>query len=167
MLLHSWFPLIWYETWHCSENVEFWPFDPYGQGGGSAGKIFATKLLHFFIPFNLILTYCPHHHGQGVGAGCTQNICDMMLHSWFPLIWCTTWPCFDKVDFLPFDALGSGWRSAGKLFATILLHFVIPFNLICNMTIFSKIEFWPHHQGQGWGSEGRMLLPCRCICNSI
>ena len=24
--------------------------------------------------------------------------------------------------------------SAGKIFATMLLHFVIPFNLICNMT---------------------------------
>ena len=26
--------------------------------------------------------------------------------------------------------------SAGKTFATMLLHFVIPFNLICNMTMF-------------------------------
>ena len=25
--------------------------------------------------------------------------------------------------------------SAGKIFATMLLHFVIPFNLICNMTM--------------------------------
>ena len=28
--------------------------------------------------------------------------------------------------------------SAGQKFATMLLHFVIPFNLICNMTIFYK-----------------------------
>ena len=26
--------------------------------------------------------------------------------------------------------------SADKIFATMLLHFVIPFNLICNMTMF-------------------------------
>ena len=31
---------------------------------------------------------------------------------------------------------GGGGESAGKIFATILLHFVIPFNLICNMTMF-------------------------------
>ena len=29
-----------------------------------------------------------------------------------------------------------GGGSADKIFATMLLHFVIPFNLICNMTMF-------------------------------
>ena len=29
-----------------------------------------------------------------------------------------------------------GGGSAGKIFATMFLYFVIPFNLICNMTIF-------------------------------
>ena len=28
MLLHSWFSLIWYATWPCSEKVEFWPLIP-------------------------------------------------------------------------------------------------------------------------------------------
>ena len=39
---------------------------------------------------------------------------------------------------LTFDLLaGSGtWGSAGKIVATMLLHFVIPFNWICNMTMF-------------------------------
>ena len=32
--------------------------------------------------------------------------------------------------------LGGGWGSAGKIFATMLLHFVIPFNLICKKTTF-------------------------------
>ena len=32
--------------------------------------------------------------------------------------------------------VGGGGGSADKLFATMLLHFVIPFNLICNMTMF-------------------------------
>ena len=31
---------------------------------------------------------------------------------------------------------GGGGGSAGKIFATMLLNFVIQFNLICNMTIF-------------------------------
>ena len=29
-----------------------------------------------------------------------------------------------------------GGGSAGKMLATMLLHFVIPFNLICNMIMF-------------------------------
>ena len=36
---------------------------------------------------------------------------------------------------------GEGMGSAGKLFATMLLALVIPFNLMCNMTIFCKNEF--------------------------
>ena len=28
MLLHSWFSLIWYATWLCSEKVEIWTFEP-------------------------------------------------------------------------------------------------------------------------------------------
>ena len=31
---------------------------------------------------------------------------------------------------------GGGGGAAGKIFATKLLYFVIPFNLICNMTMF-------------------------------
>ena len=31
---------------------------------------------------------------------------------------------------------GGGGGSADIIFATMLLHFVIPFNLICNMTMF-------------------------------
>ena len=31
---------------------------------------------------------------------------------------------------------GTGMGPVGKIFATMLLHFVIPFNLLCNMTIF-------------------------------
>ena len=31
---------------------------------------------------------------------------------------------------------GGGGVYAGKIFATMLLHFVILFNLICNMTMF-------------------------------
>ena len=36
-----------------------------------------------------------------------------------------------------------GWGSAGHVFATMLLHFIISFNLLCNMTISEKLEFCP------------------------
>ena len=39
---------------------------------------------------------------------------------------------------LTFDllAVSGTWGSAGKIVAIMLLYFVIPFNLICNMTMF-------------------------------
>ena len=43
-----------------------------------------------------------------------------------------------KVTFYPNPPQGRrriGW-SAGKIFGTMLLYFMIPFNLICNMTMF-------------------------------
>ena len=46
---------------------------------------------------------------------------------------------------LNFDLLtvrsGGGLRSAGKIFATMLLYFSIPLNLIRNMTISEKNKF--------------------------
>ena len=42
---------------------------------------------------------------------------------------------FDLLDII---VRGVGWGSAGKLFGTMLLHFMILFNLICNMTLFQK-----------------------------
>ena len=47
-----------------------------------------------------------------------------------------------KLEFLPFDPRvmggggGGGGGGSGKIFATLLLHFVISINLICNMTMF-------------------------------
>ena len=50
MLLHSWFPLIWYATWSCSAKVKFDLLTLVsGEGGGAAGKIFATMLLHSWL----------------------------------------------------------------------------------------------------------------------
>ena len=104
---------------------------PHPQGRGwSAGKIFVTMLLHaFVILFNLIynmtvfwkswmLTYWPHQHGLGVAAG--KIFATILLQSWFSLIWYATWPCSETVAAL-----------------------VILLNLICNMTMFWKSEFWP------------------------
>ena len=58
MLLHSWFPFIWYATWHCSEKVEFWPFDPKGQWGCLLAKYLLPccyiswfHLIRYFVAF--------------------------------------------------------------------------------------------------------------------
>ena len=61
----------------------------------------------------------------------------------FLLIWYATWPCIGKSSILTVWLYGQVGRSSGdKIFATILLYFVIPFNLIFNMTMFWKKEFW-------------------------
>ena len=36
---------------------------------------------------------------------------------------------------------GGGGGAKGKIVPTMFLHFVIPFNLICNMTIFRLVPF--------------------------
>ena len=46
--------------------------------------------------------------------------------------------------------VGEGGGDAGKSFATMLLHFVMPFNLTCSITMFWKSwisAYWPHPQG--------------------
>ena len=43
-----------------------------------------------------------------------------------------------KLDFDLLTPRSEGGGSTGKIFATILLHFVIPFYLIYNMTMFWK-----------------------------
>ena len=55
------------------------------------------------------------------------------------LVWYATWPCSEKVEVSPFDPTPGSWGWC--LRANICYHvaaFVIPFNSICNMTIFRK-----------------------------
>ena len=83
-------------------------------------------------------------HPRGRGCVWGQNMCFMLLHSSFPLIWCTTWPCSEKVEFLAFDPVPRSKR--GSIDKNICYHVdicVIPFNFIRNMTIFWKCEFCP------------------------
>ena len=71
MLLHSWFPLIWYATWPCSEKAEFRPFDPQGWGKrASAGKIFECYLTNKRQKTDWKeFPFCCRDHAQGVGVG--------------------------------------------------------------------------------------------------
>ena len=51
----------------------------------------------------------------------------------------------------------------GKVFATMLLHFLISFNFICNLTMFLKNEFLPIDpiprvaEEEGGGSAGKLF----------
>ena len=214
-----WFPLMLYATWPCSEKVDILPTDPIVRVR-SAGKIFASMLLHFLIPFNLICNMTlfwkvelwPFDPRVGdlpakyLLPSCNifaimllhflipfNLICNMTMFwnsgmgqryggvcskiSWFPLMWYATWPCSEKVDILPTDPI-TRVRSAGKIFATMLLYFMIPINLICNMTMFW--ENWI----LAWGPFSRvrvgdvevcaqkkcyfvaaLLIPFNLICN--
>ena len=80
MLLHSWFSVIWYATWPCSETAEFWPTDPIPRVGvclwGSAGNHVAAFVILFNLICNMtmlwkgwILTYWPHPQGRGGAVG--------------------------------------------------------------------------------------------------
>ena len=164
----SWFPLIWYATWPCSEKLNF-----------------------------DILT--PRVRGWGGGGVCVLPCCYI---SWSHLIRYATWPCSEKVEFW----LGSWGKGEGACGQNICYHiaaFLIPFNFICNMTIFWKWNFhlWPQAQGQrvgvcrnrlwflliwyaswqysekltfdlwtpsqGSGMQAKHLLPCCCIRDSL
>ena len=129
MLVHSWFSLIWYVTWLCSEKFELWPTDPiHRTGRGVRGVCAKTICYHvgaFLILFNLICNMTifltsefwptdPIHRVGGVGGVCGQNIC---YH---------------------------------------VAAFVILINLICNMTVFWKSWIWPFDPPpKSWGYRHR------------
>ena len=165
MFLHSWFPLIWYAIWHCSEKDEFWPIDPIFRvvrEGRSADKWFDTMLLHSWFSLIWYATWACSNNVEfwpfepkprvrdrgGLQAKyLLQIFATLLLHSWFSLIWYATWPCAEKFEFLPTDPiprLGGGgvW---GRIFATMLLHLLICFNLICNKT--NSTNLYPPTKG--------------------
>ena len=133
-----------------------------GRGRGAAGEIFATMLLHFVIPFNLIcnialfakswiMTFWPL---EWWGANIFYHVA--AFHD-FISNWYATWPCSKKVEFRPIDPIPrfeGGRGYADKIFAIKLLRFMILFNLMCNMTSFWHswlLTYWPHSQGRGGG----------------
>ena len=115
MLLHLWFPLIWYAKWPCSKKVnnDLLTLIRWLAGvGGSAGKIFA-------VGWGLQEKYLLPCAGKIIAT--------MVLHLQFPLTWCATYPCSEKVGFWHFDQrVGCVWVSADKIFATMLLHLRFP-----------------------------------------
>ena len=119
--------LIWYATGPCSEQVEFWPIDPKGWGGGVCRQNICYHFAALVIYLNLIcnmvmfwksciLTFRPPVLAGGGGGGGS-------LLAKYSL------PCCCNCD---------------------------SFNLICNMTIFWRswiLSFWPHHLSPPRGSD--------------
>ena len=94
----SWFHLIWYATWPCSEKVEFWPNDIHRVGWG----------------------------GEGRGI-CWQNICYRVSASVVLINLICNMTMFWKRGILTYYLLtpsqwSGGGMSAGKIFGTVLLQ---------------------------------------------
>ena len=131
MLLHSGFILMWYATWPCSEKVEFWNLIPItGSGGEYDWAIRGLRAKY-------LLQCC-----------CIER---------FPIIWYAAQSCSKSwiLTYWP-HRQGQGRGSAGKIFAAVLLYIWF-FNLICNMTIFWIIKFWPTDPIPRVGGGGRCL----------
>ena len=107
------------------------------------------------------------------GSAC-KIFATMLLHVSFPLIWYTTWPYSEMVEFdlltPPQGRWGGGLqvkylRGGGGVCRLNIWEqvaaWVIPFNLIYNMTIFWRrwiLTFWPHPQCRGvGGSAGKIF----------
>ena len=130
--------------WKKSLILTFWP-QKQGQwvGEGSVGKVVATMLLHLWFPLiwyatwpwseKIKLTYWPHHQGRGWGL--RANYCYHFAAFVILLNLICNMTMFWKSWIL---APGSGvWGGIwGQILATMLLHLAIPFNLICNITLF-------------------------------
>ena len=111
------------------------------------------------------------------------NICHQVAAFMIPLIWYGTWPCSDKVVFWLLTPT-SGSTFGGVCRQNICYHvdpiprvgrgicglkscyhaaaFMIPFDLICNMTMFWfcwSLTFWPNPNVRGWGLQAKYLLP--------
>ena len=124
-----------------SWTLTFWPHllgSWRDEGEGSAGKIFATMLLHFVIPFNLIckmtmfwrsriLTFWP----QPLGQGCDQRgvLCGY-FHTY----------------------VGPGYFLGFKILISIFLGVLRKVYIFGGYEDFVDI-FWGHHKiGLVWGS---------------
>ena len=141
-------------------NLTFWPQHKSQGWGRSAGKIFATTLLHSWFPLiwhatwpcSYKVSFRPFDPNQsGVWAVCRQHICYQCccIHDSF---------LFDMQHditmFWKSWLLSWAWgESVGKIFPTMLLHFVIPLNLICNMTMFWNSWLLTYWRGQGHGGS--------------
>ena len=142
VLLHSWFPLIRYATRNCSKRLNFDLLTPSpvcvcvcvcvccGRGGGLLVKYSLACSCILWFAFNLI---------------CNAMQLDHVLK---------------KVEIWPYDSVSKVGAGGGGLWAKKCYHvaaFVIPFNLICNVTVFRKgwiFTVWSQPQCQGGGGWG-------------
>ena len=156
MLLHSWFSLIWYATTPCSEKNLFWPTDSIPRVGSVCRQNICYHVSVFVILFNLIcnltmswkskiLTYWPRFQGRWWGRGVEvfgeQLIC-YHAAAFSDSLWYATWPCSKKVEFWPNDPIPRVGCVCEQNISYHVAAFVILFNLIYNMTVFWKMDFY-------------------------
>ena len=159
------------------------------MGAGSAGKIFATTLLHLWFPLiwyatwpcskKWILTFWSHHLSppRGSGTGLRSKINFDMFH-----IYCTSvCSCCHVAAFrIPLMcSMTMFWKSwiltfwgergaAGKIFATMLLHLRFPLIWYATWSCSAKVKFDLLTLGSGEGRlQAKYLLPCLCIRDCI
>ena len=114
--LHLWFHLSWCATWPCFEKVNFDILaPPPGSGGGRrglCGQNICYQVSAFVILFNLV---------------CNLT---MFWKSWILTFW------------LQGQRMGGERGSAGKIFATMLLHSCFPLMWYATCSCSEKVEFW-------------------------
>ena len=116
LLLRSWFPLIWFASWPCTEKVDhnFRTLREWGGSGVCGQNIcyhFAAFLIFFIIwyatwPCSEKVEFWPVDPIPRVGSAlgsASKIFANVLLHSWFPLIWYASWRCYDKAEFWSFD----------------------------------------------------------------
>ena len=169
-----WFHLIGYANWPCSEKVGLWPFYLNPRVGGGSAKYMLpcyNLLCNMTMSWKFwILTFYLTPGSRGAGWGSAGNIlATVFLYSWFPLIWYATRPSSDFFKFWPPHQGSEG--GCGQSICDHIAAFVIPFNLICNMTLFWSslmLTFWPQPRvEEGWGLWAKYLIPCYCIRDSL
>ena len=181
MLLHLWFPLIWYEKWPCYKKIEFWHFDHISlvHPGGSGTCLRSKITFDMFYIYCTSVCSCYHVAAFAIPLMCSMTMfwkswiltfwgergaagkifATMLLHLRFPLIWYATWSCSAKVTF-EFMTLGSG-EGCGQNICYHVTAFMIAFNFIGNMTMFWKrwiLNFWPPGSGGGGGGSARIIF---------
>ena len=147
MLLHLWYPLIWYVYMTMSEKGDFWPLDPNDRmEGGVCGQNICCHVSAYVIPFNLICNIAMVWKSwilippQGQGSLLTKYLlqcCYMCDSLWFDMQYDHVLKKlnFDLLTSPPVFRSGGGWvESSGKIFATMFLHSWFPFIWYANST---------------------------------
>ena len=164
MLLYLWFTLIWCATWPCCEKVEFWPFVPtprVGWGGGGDRGLQAKYLLpccricdsfyfdiqhvHVLKKMNFDQLTPSSRLGWGVGGlrglqakyllpcCCIPDSINLICN--MTMFWKS---CNLTFSPYPQGQEGGGGGVCGQNVCYHVAAFVIPFNLIFNMTMLWK-----------------------------
>ena len=151
----------------------FWPLTP---PQGSSVCVRTEYVFPWCSMLHSLLVLYAQFAIPGVEGVFKDIICSCMsLCSRFHINSYATWPCSETVEFWAFDPIPQDRGIFRKYICYHVAAFVIPFNLICIMTMFWKswaLTFWPNPQGRV-GSAGKdiyyhvvaCVIPLNLICN--